>query len=232
MKIPHQHFVRLAAAGGLAALLSAGAQATSLYTQTWSGAGTEGWEGNTIGSVVVHDAAIGNPAGSIATRFDSSLASFDIGFTSGSVAEIRGSFAGSPWQVPFDLQLNEGKFSDVWLRYRCKDFTFNGWRHALDGPFDRYGTWTNYSVVFDPNWTDVQATANGWLQEAGPVVSFSQTMGDVYNTEVRLALNGDTRAALAQLDNFVQTPVPELQTWALLLAGPLRVASRARRTLR
>ena len=50
-----------------------------------------------------------------------------------------GGFAGSQRKVLFDLQLNVGKFDNVWLRYRYQDFAFNGWRHAMSGPFDRYG---------------------------------------------------------------------------------------------
>ena len=219
-------------AGALLSLLASGAQAASAYSQTWSGVTTEGWESNTISSVVVHDAGVGNPAGSLATRFDPSLASFDIGYTSGAVPETRGSFAGSPWVVSFDLQLNEGKFSDVWLRYRFQDSTFNGWRFALTGPFDQYNTWTHYVVAFDPSWSDALAVANGWVQEGGPVVSFAQTLGNAYKTEIRLALTNSTTSALAHLDNFVQTPVPEPQTWALMLGGVLMLGALSRRMKR
>lgn len=219
----------MALIGALAGLVAGTAQAASAYSQTWSGAGTEGWEANTISSVVVFDGAVGNPAGSIATRFDGTVADFDIGFTSGSIAETSGSFAGSQWKVSFDLQPNAGKFDNVWLRYRYQDATFNGWRHAMTGPFDQYGTWTTYSVSFDPGWSDAQAMANGWVQEAGPVVSFAQTMGNAYKTEIRLGLDLNTTSALAHMDNFIQTPVPEPETWALMLGGLLAVSVLARR---
>lgn len=215
-----------------ACLCPLGAHAAAAYTQTWSGIDTEGWEANTISSVVVFDAGVGNPAASIASRFTSQLASFDIGFTSGDVAATRGSFAGSPWNVSFDLQLNAGKFDNIWLRYRYQDATFNGWRHALTGPFDQYNTWTNYAVSFDASWSDAQAMANGWAQEAGPVVSFAQTMGNAYRTEIRFGTSAATTSALVHLDNFIQTPVPEPQTWALMLGGLLITASLARRRLR
>jgi hypothetical protein len=205
------------------------ALAASAYTQPWSGSSTEGWEGNTISSVVVHDAGVGNPAGSIASRYDSRPAAFDIGFTSGNGADTSGSFSGTPWNVSFDLQLNEGKFSDAWLRYRYQDFNYNGWRYALLGPFDQYDTWTHYDLSFDPSWSDAQAMANGWTQESGPVVSFAQTMSSVYKTEVRLALTDSTSSALVHLDNFVQAPVPEPQTWALMLGGLLMLGTLARR---
>lgn len=222
----------IALIGALAGLVAGTAQAASAYSQTWSGASTEGWEANTISSVVVFDGGVGNPAGSIATRFDGTVADFDIGFTSGSIAETSGSFAGSQWKVSFDLQPNVGKFDNVWLRYRYQDFTFNGWRHAMTGPFDQYGTWTTYSVTFDPSWSDAQAMANGWVQEAGPVVSFAQTMGNAYRTEVRLGLDINTTSALAHMDNFIQTPVPEPETWALMLGGLLAVSALARRRQR
>lgn len=208
---------------------AAPAQAASAYSQTWSGATTEGWEGNTTSSVVVFDGGMGNPAGSIASRLDTSESRFDIGFTSGNVAAASGSFTGSPWQVSFDVQLNEGKFGNFfWLRYRFQDSSFNGWRHALTVPTE-YGTWTNYQVTFDPGWSDADAIANGWAQEAGPVVSFAQTMGNAYKTEIRFAYTDSTKSALVHLDNFVQSPVPEPQTWALMLGGMLLLGSLARR---
>ena len=40
--------------------------------------------------------------------------------------------------------------------------------------------------------------AKGWVQEAGPVVSFAQAMGNGYKTEVRLGLDINTTAALTQ----------------------------------
>lgn len=222
---------RLLAAPAFLAIFvcAAPAQAASAYSQTWSGSSTEGWEGNTTSSVVVFDGGVGNPAGSIASRFDSSVSIFDIGFTSGNVPATSGSFTGSPWQVSFDVQLNAGKFTDVWLRYRFQDSTFNGWRHSLTGPFDQYNIWTNYQVSFDPGWSDAQAVANGWVQEAGPVASFAQTMGNAYKTEIRFALTGSTDSALVHLDNFVQSPVPEPETWALMLGGMLLMGSLARR---
>lgn len=220
----------LAAPAFLAVLVCAApAQAASAYSQTWSGTTTEGWEGNTISSVVVFTGSVGNPAGSIASRFLPSAGDIDIGFTSGNIAATSGSFSGSPWQVSFDVQLNEVNFTDVWLRYRFQDFTFNGWRHALTGPFDKYNTWTNYQVSFDPDWSDAQAMANGWVQEAGPVVSFAQTMGNAYKTEIRFAFTGSPDSVIVQLDNFVQSPVPEPETWALMLGGMLLIGSLARR---
>jgi len=229
MKSSPTALLGMALIASLAGLVAGGAQAASAYSQTWSGASTEGWEANTISSVVVFDGTVGNPAGSVATRFDGSVAAFDIGFTSGSIAETSGSFAGSPWKVSFDLQPNVGKFDNLWLRYRYQDSTFNGWRHAMTGPFDQYGSWTTYSVTFDPSWSDAQAMANGWLQEAGPVVSFAQTLGNAYRTEVRLGLDVNTTSALAHMDNFMQTPVPEPETWALMLGGLLAVSALARR---
>ena len=208
---------------GLAALCCAAAPGLSLaaapYTQTWSGASSEGWEGNTTSSVVVFDGGIGNPAGSIATRRSLEPPVFDIGATSGTVAATSGSFSGTVWTVSFDLQLNEGKFSDVWLRYRYQDFTFNGWRYAFAGPFEDYNTWTNYSVTFNADWSDADAIANGWTQDNAPAVSFATTMGNAYRTEIRLALTDSTESAIAHIDNFIQTPVPEPGTWALMLAG-------------
>ncbi len=218
--------VTVVASGGV----SRWAAAAAPYSQTWSGTDTEGWEGNTTSSEVVHDGTSGNPAGSIVTRRSLSPPVFDIGATSGTVAETSGSFSGSPWTVSFDLLLDTGKFSGVSLRYRYQGPTFNGWSFPFAGPFDDYNVWKNYSVTFDPAWTDAQAMAQGWVQEAGPVESFATTLADAYRTEIRLIM-ADDLSAIAHIDNFVQRAVPEPTGVALALLSLAGLGVLRRRTV-
>lgn len=208
-----RHLIALAAATLLAPL---GVQAASNYSETWSGSDSAGWEGNTTSATVVFDGAVGNPAGSLASRRDGG---FDIGATSGNVAAAQGSFSGNIWTVSFDLQGTAGSFDDVYLRYRFQDSSFDGWFYSFGGVKGPSNAFSTYTVSFDAGWSDVEAGANGWERDVGPTVSFAQTMSNAYRTEIRILASTET--ALAHIDNFSMTaqPVPEPGTWALLAGG-------------
>jgi len=63
-----------------------------------------------------------------------------------------------------------GTYPDTWLRFRYQDATFNGWHLDVADAFP--SSWESYSVMFDPSWTDAQATGNGWGDETGGTVSW------------------------------------------------------------
>jgi hypothetical protein len=85
----------------------------------------------------------------------------------------------------------------VYLRFRYHDCTYNGWRYRITSEpiFDE---WVTYTVVFNPTWSDSEATSAGWYQETSSP-SFSETLADVYTTEIRIEGSGGVYACI---DNF------------------------------
>lgn len=216
---------------GLLAVASVGAGdslAASAYYETWSAGDTNGWFANTTSSVVVHDVTEGNPAGSLATRRDLTPPIFPIGAAT-DLAAATGDFTGSAsWTVAFDVLYDSGAFSDTWLRFRYQDATFNGWHYDVADAFP--AGWQSYSVTFDPFWSDATALANGWVQE-DVSVSWQTLWTDVYTTEVRIHL-ADEASAVAHIDNFMLSPVPEPSALALLAPGLLLLGIAVRRSRR
>ncbi len=185
------------------------AHAASTYSEDWDTPGDlAGWDSNTTITTVVHANAGGNPDGHLQSR-GTGHDSFDIGALT-ELPDATGDFDDTVWMVSVDLSFITGDFDDAWLRFRYQDSTENGWTYSLTDVFS--GDWTTYTVMFDPNWTDVEAMANGWYPDnmsidpgANPSQSWATTMSDVYTTEVRLSGEGDL---LAGVDNFNLKPVP------------------------
>lgn len=216
------------ALGFLIATLASSAQAAVPYSEDWSAGGVNGWQGSTASSVVVRDSGIGNPSGSLAIRRDLSPPVFPTGATS-ELAALSGDYTGaSAWMINFDVLYASGNFTDTWLRFRYQDATFDGWHLDVANVFPN--AWQSYSTMFDPSWTNLQATANGWVDETAGTVSWQQLMTNVYHPEVRL-IEGDNLSALAYLDNFVLKAIPEPGTSVLLFlaTAALPVAGRTRR---
>jgi hypothetical protein len=155
-------------------------------------------------------------------------------FTSQSA--VGGSYGGNEWTVTADVQLERGTFDDVMLRFRYQDPTFNGWSNQLTSEFGRTG-WFSVSETFNPLWTDAEARAHGWRPDdevlgGSAPMSWATTMSNVYTAEIRFSGQGtghvlfpQDRFLVAGVDNFrlsaVQqaAPVPEPETYALMLAG-------------
>jgi hypothetical protein len=199
------------------------------YSEDWSAGDTDGWIGSTTSATVVHHGGTGNPAGSLAIRRSLDPPIFPTGATT-ELAAASGDYTGAPaWMVSFDVFYDIGNFTDTWLRFRYQDATFNGWHLDVADAFPH--SWQSYSAMFDPSWTDVEAMANGWVQDIAPSVSWQQLMTNVYHPEVRL-IEGDDFSAIAYLDNFVLKAVPEPATLSLVVAAVLGVGLATRRAPR
>lgn len=219
------HLFKIVAWGAVCAsalLTMLPAEAATPYSEAFPGVGNlAGWTGNTTDSVVVNPGNGGNNGGYLLSRRDGA-------FPIGALTELdaaTGSFAGSVWTASVDLSEVVGDASTAALRMRYQDSSFNGWSYLLTNNLG--GGWTNYSVTFDPSWSDAEAGANGWVSDGGPAVSFAQTMSDVYTTEIRI--NGSATLS-AGIDNFELTAaIPEPQTYALMALGLALLGLVARR---
>ncbi len=221
----HSFTLRFSAAAALLALAAAPSlAATSGYSETWDGQGNlADWFGSTIHSTVVNPGVGGNPDGHLLIRRGGAFA---IGATT-DLDAVDGSYAGNSWTVKVDLAQIEGTVSDVRLRYRYQDSTYNGWSFQLAAAL---GGWSTKSVTFNADWSDADAMLNGWSADAaGSTESFAQTMANTYHPEVRFE---GTRTLLVGVDNFSITAVPEPGTYLLMALGLVGVAFSARRRQR
>ncbi len=205
------------AASLVTALITSAAMAAVPYSEDWSAGGTNGWQQGTTSTTLLRDDGEGNPAASLVLRRILDAPIFDLSATT-ELPAVSGDYTGAAaWMVSFDVRYDTGGFSDTWLRLRYHDATFEGWHKDVADVFPN--SWQSYSVMFDPSWTDVEAAANGWVDETAGAISWQTLMGDVYHPEVRLVM-GDENSAIGHVDNFVlKTVVPEPGTWALVLLG-------------
>ena len=99
--------------------------------------------------------------------------------------------------VRCDIKFFAGDVDEVFLRVRYLDSGHNGWILPLTSDFT-IGTWHHCSFEFDPDWSDGEAMAAGWSQQAN-TPSFQETMANVYTVEVRVEGTGTLEVGL---DNF------------------------------
>jgi len=172
------------------------------YTDGWDVAGDlAGWRANTAWTNVEVSDTGGNPSGYLFTESDGSPNPST--YYAGALTEkeeFTGDYGFAPTvQISVDLKVLEDTsgLSGVYLRFRYLDSTYNGWRYLLTNA-PAIGEWVTYTVTVDPNWSDIEATSAGWVQEDSSV-SFSETMEEVYTAEVRLEGTGPI---FAGIDNF------------------------------
>ncbi|MGH6647859.1 PEP-CTERM sorting domain-containing protein [Aquabacterium sp.] len=224
--IQHALWRRAALALATTCLALPAMAATSGYSQTWDTAGDlAGWVGNTIDSVVSNPGVGGHGGGYLETARSGA---FSIGADT-ELPAATGSFGGQVWTAKVDLIGLTGTTSDVWLRFRYQDSTFNGWRYRLTDALT--GDWQTHAVSFDASWSDLEAKAHGWqtdFADGSGSVGWAQTLSKVYTTEIRI---DGTPALKAGIDNFSLSAVPEPSSCALVLAG-LGVAAALKRRRR
>ena len=133
------------------------------YQEDWNTSNDLGeWESNTTVTNVIPSDHNGNPGGYLNSS-GTAAGSFDIGALT-KIQQVTGDFRGSTWSISVDVQFIAGNFDALWIRFRYKDSTENGWVFPLASTFPP-GTWKTYFVAFNPDWTDGEARAHGWLTD-------------------------------------------------------------------
>ena len=177
--------------GGDVEIVVSWSSASTVIMETWNDGESGDWIGNTIFTTVEIKNTGGNPDGYLHSTGTGGY----VGATNHS-SEYSGNFTDAGIrETKFDLYCISGVFTVVYLRHRYLDARYNGWK--LPVALDSSSGWHSYSVIFDPTWDDAEAIAAGWEQEDGSA-SFSDTMSNVYTTEIRLNGNGEVG-----IDNFI-----------------------------
>ncbi|MFQ5581507.1 MAG: PKD domain-containing protein [Mariprofundaceae bacterium] len=163
------------------------------YIGNWDQGGTGGWLPNTAWTTIHVNSQGGNTGGYLHSTSTSPAAAGAMVNKASPLGILTGDYAACS-SIDVDLQKISGTISSAWLRFRYRDAGYNGWHKVLTGNLPT--AWTGYSVPFNPNWTDAEAVANGWVQESISA-SWSATMANVYSVEVRAPGSGEIG-----IDNF------------------------------
>ena len=191
-------------------------------SDNWDNSLLNGWQPNTSLTIVSVVDNGGNPNGDLLSNSDPG----NIHSTNGALSResrYTGDFqTPNIGQVNVDLNLLSGSITRIYLRFRYLDATHNGWIYEITNSLPMR-TWTHFEILFDPNWSDADAITAGWMQESiSP--SFSETMLNVYTTEVRL-ISSDIDNTELGIDNFAiigdDAAIPTLNEWGMIISGCL-----------
>ncbi len=172
---------------GTGMFLSANVGAATNTSDNWDDGQFHGWQQNTSATVVSVPVTGGNPGGYLLSTSVAGGNPFRTIGAQNLESRYTGDLqAAGAYRVSVDLNLLSGQSTWARLRVRYRDHSHNGWVYQLDGSMP-VSQWRHYQVDFDPNWTDAQAIAAGWVQESTSA-SFRDTMADAYNMEIRLLM--------------------------------------------
>ncbi len=158
-------------------------EATSKLVEDWNDGNLDGWSVITSRSIVQALTTDGNPGGYLYSIVTATNGYYVGAKNSG--PDYSGNLASQGLKkVSADIKLIGGGFYRAYLRFRYKSSSYNGWKYTLAASMAT-GQWNTYAVEFNPNWTDEEAIAAGWIQESYSP-SFAETMSDVYYTEIKI----------------------------------------------
>lgn len=212
---------RIATAAMVALVCGGGALGAVPFVATFD-TDAQTFQGSTISTTQIYSAMNGNPGGHVILRRDLSPPAFDIGTRTQSIPEFTGSYAGIT-SAGFDINALNTPISSLWLRFR-DSVNVNGW-HFEFGNVAPGNVWLSRNAPINAAWTDGQAAAAGWVQEAG-APSFATLFGNVSWIEVRID-NPDGVSTLVGVDNVRIVPAPGAGAGALMLS--MLALRRARR---
>ena len=201
--------------------------ATPGAVETWD-TDIVGWDTGTTSTVLAHSAGGGNPNGHAQLRKDLGGAFDEIGIATTVEADFLGDFAADGiGEASIDINMFNSSVLDASIRFR-PDVANNGWSYSFGPIAPNANLWEAYTTgLFDPTWSDVDAIANGWVQDSAPSPSFATLMSSVGWAEVRF----DTAAGVSTLvgvDNF-RLDVPEPGTASLAALGGVALLARRKR---
>ena len=199
-------------------------QTPASYTETWDGGSLEDWTVNTIISNVEVVNTGGNPGGYLKSWGTGLIAdNYDIGAQTYKTVFTGDFSAKGVTGVSVDLNFVSGPFDGAWVRFRYQDGGHNGWLYPVPSTFLSrdlsVAGWQTFSFSLNPNWTDAEARAAGWMSDdevfgGDPSPSFQTTMSNVYNAEVRISGIGDVEVGI---DNFsIITDPATLSGWVFM----------------
>ncbi|HMN40050.1 MAG TPA: hypothetical protein PKE29_04340 [Phycisphaerales bacterium] len=184
----------------------------------------ENFVASTTDTVQVWLGTGGNPDGFVQIRKVTSVDAFPLGTRTSVTPEFLGNYAAAGInRAGFDLVTFNTVLDGSQIRFR-PDVGTNGWHYNF-GAMPASNSWVSLlTPVFDPTWSDVMATANGWTQEPG-APSFATLFSSVGWIEARFDNPGPT-SALIGVDNVRLVPAPSAAAAGLL---GLALVSRRRR---
>lgn len=186
--------------------------------------GEDNFVASTLDTVQIRPASGGNPGGFVQLRKETSVDAFPLGTRTSVTPEFLGNYAAAGInQAGFDLVTFNTTLDGAQIRFR-PGVADNGWNYNF-GAIAAGNNWISLvTPVFDPTWSDVAATANGWTQEAG-APSFAALFANVGWVEARFN-NAPLVSAIVGVDNVRLIPAPSFA--ALGLMG-VAIAGRRRR---
>ena len=174
------------------------ADAAGSYFEDWSVSGDlAGWTANTTQATAGVVDVGGNPGGYLQSVRDAGGV-FPIGAVTLLPAATGDYAAAGIFEVSFDVRFETANFNFAAFRVRYLDASYNGWFFPFTNDFTP-GVWRSYAIPFNPAWTDAEALAAGWVQEATSA-TFAETFSNVFWAEVRL--DGPGEPLTAGIDNF------------------------------
>ena len=146
----------------VASSLIAATQASASYTETWDSGSLEGWIINTAASNVAVVNSGGNPNGYLHTLGTGLVGgTLDIGAQTYKTIFTGDFSAKGIIGVSVDTKFIIGSFDGAWVRFRYLDASQYGWMYPLTSTYQT--NWQTFTVSLNPDWTETQARAAGWL---------------------------------------------------------------------
>jgi hypothetical protein len=163
----------------------------------WNGGDPNGWVGS-AGSALTVPLTGGHPGGYLQAVNDGVVG-----------AQTSAAPWVGDWTVPViaritvDLIFPTADLTAPHVRLR-RDGGTNGWYFYLDSVGSNDGQWHHYEIPVNPSWTDQEAEAAGWSEQAGVHVSFADTLASV--GIVQVGANPPVGSQLLGIDNFTLSP--------------------------
>jgi hypothetical protein len=127
--------------------------------------------------------------------------------------EYSGDFLGHGYvRLQVAVKFLTGTFSELYFHVRYLDSSHNGWQFQLAADFESRN-WQQFTVNFNPRWSDVDAQAAGWSREYTST-NFIETMANVYSTGIKARGTGDMSMGIDEFSLKDQATAATISTWS------------------